>query len=58
MSLATIEEDTFSECSALTEIRYNGTLEEWDGVELQYPWNYGVYEVIVVCTDGTATYYW
>ena len=58
VSLATIEEDTFSECSALTEIRYNGTLEEWDGVELQYPWNYGVYEVIVVCTDGTATYYW
>ena len=58
VSLATIEEDTFSECSALAEIRYNGTLEEWDGVELQYPWNYGVYEVIVVCTDGTATYYW
>ena len=50
----------FNQCNSLTNITFNGTVEEWNAVEVlnvgHYSyWNYGVPTNVVHCTDGDVT---
>jgi hypothetical protein len=54
--VTTIESNTFSGCKSLVDIRYNGTIEQWNKIKfytyLGDEWNKGVPTTIAHCTDG------
>jgi regulator of RNase E activity RraB len=45
----------FFECSSLTEIKFDGTVEQWNAVTKGDNWNYGVPATKVICDDGEVT---
>lgn len=54
-SLSTIGTAALSDCSALVGIYYNGTTAEWDALEKQTAWDFGLGHYSVFCNDGTLT---
>jgi hypothetical protein len=42
----------FGSCSALTEIRFEGTKDEWRAIVKGKDWNYGCGNYVIKCTDG------
>ena len=42
----------FSSCSALTEIRFEGTKDEWRAIVKGKDWNYDCGNYVIKCTDG------
>lgn len=51
-SIKIIEGNTFYGCTSLNNITYNGTVEQWNQIELGYNWNYNVPATYVQCSDG------
>ena len=49
--LATVESDAFSDCSALADVYYSGTVEQWQDVANA---DVNLLPVTVHCTDGTT----
>ena len=43
---------TFDMCGALTEIKYNGTVAQWNSINKGNYWHHLVPESKVICTDG------
>jgi len=51
-SIQYIGEYSFSGCTALTRVNYNGTKAQWNNISLGYDWNYNCPFTVVHCTDG------
>lgn len=53
-SVTSIGDSAFYECSSLTSITYAGTVDQWNAIEIDPYWYYGVPAAEVVCSDGTV----
>lgn len=53
-SLTVIYDNAFVNCASLTNITFDGTMAEWNTIELCDGWNSGVPATYVTCTDGTV----
>ena len=54
--IITIGNEVFSACNNLTEITYNGTIEQWNQINKHDgDWNKNSYIETIVCTDGTIS---
>ena len=42
----------FKNCTSLTSITFNGTMSQWNYIELGDGWNIGVPATFVQCSDG------
>lgn len=51
-SLKVIGDEAFLLCSSLSEIRFEGTREEWNNIVKGKDWSYGVSALCVQCKDG------
>ncbi len=51
-SVTEIVSSAFSRCSNLTDIYFNGTIEEWNAIEKGGTWDYSTGSYTVQCTDG------
>lgn len=51
-SLKVIGDSAFLLCSSLSEIRFEGTKEEWNNIVKGKDWSYGVSALCVQCKDG------
>jgi len=47
-----IGEDAFAFCTALTDIRFAGTVAQWKSISKQEHWNEGAAFTVIHCTDG------
>lgn len=47
-----IYSSAFYNCSSLTSITYNGTMSDWNNINLGVGWNYNTGNYIIHCTDG------
>ena len=56
-SITTIDEYAFFYCSNLESITFDGTIEQWNAIELGYDWDLITGEYTIYCTDGTITKY-
>ena len=45
----------FEGCTSLTNIKFEGTVEQWNAIEKCEDWNYNVPATEVVCSDGVVT---
>ena len=54
-SVTSIGESAFYFCYRLTNITFNGTMEEWNVISKGTIWNFFVPATEVVCTDGTVS---
>ncbi len=50
-----VGENALLDCYSLLEIRFSGTLEQWEGAEKVEDWDRSVGKYTVQCTDGTIT---
>lgn len=51
-AVTSIGKQAFVGCKSLADIRYNGTIEQWQKIELGKGWNEDVPSTVVHCTDG------
>ena len=51
-SVISIGQYAFIECLNLTNIRYNGTIEQWNAIEKESGWNFETGNYTIHCTDG------
>ena len=51
-SVTSIGEKAFRGCKSLTSITFQGTMAQWNEIELDEDWNKGVPAKVVHCTDG------
>ena len=49
-SVTCIGEEAFGHCPLLRSVTFNGTIEQWENVDLAFGWN--DYVELVHCTDG------
>ena len=49
-SVTSIGEEAFGHCPLLRSVTFNGTIEQWENVDLAFGWN--DYVELVHCTDG------
>lgn len=54
-SLETIGENALANCSSLTGIEFNGTVEKWDTIVKAETWNSATGEYTINCSDGTIS---
>lgn len=52
-SVTGISSNAFKYCSALIDITFEGTMEQWNSVIKAANWNYDTGTVKVICTDGS-----
>ena len=53
-SVKSIGTNVFLFASDLEEIKFNGTIEQWQSIEFGSRWNKGISATEVICTDGTV----
>ncbi len=53
-SVTVIEAYAFQGCTSLTSVFFEGTIDQWNEIELGYRWNYSVPATCVQCSDGTV----
>lgn len=53
VSVTCIESFAFLDCADLTEIRYEGTTEQWNALEKDGSWDKNTGNYVVNCSDGT-----
>ena len=53
VSVTCIESFAFLDCADLTEIRYEGTTEQWNALEKNGSWDKNTGNYVVNCSDGT-----
>jgi len=54
-SVTSIGEGAFSNCTSLTQITYEGTMEQWNQITLGEEWNSGVPATTIKCKDGNVS---
>ena len=54
-SLKVIGDEAFLLCSSLSDIRFEGTKEEWNNIVKGKDWSYGVSALCVQCKDGDVS---
>ena len=54
-SVELIDQDVFDGCVALNEIQYEGTMEEWQKIDI-HVWAFDKYLERIVCTDGVIEF--
>lgn len=54
-SLETVGENALANCSSLTGIEFNGTVEKWDTIVKAETWNSATGEYTINCSDGTIS---
>ena len=54
-SVTSISYDAFYGCTGLTNIKFNGTIKQWNAISKGYYWKYSVPATQVVCRDGTIS---
>ena len=55
-SITAIEARVFLNCSSLTSIVYDGTIQQWNAISKGDHWNSAFSTIVVTCNDGTLTY--
>lgn len=53
-SMTSIGPESFRNCTSLTTINYEGTMEQWNAIELGKGWKNGIPATEVICSDGTV----
>ena len=53
-SVTVIEAYAFQGCTSLTSVVFEGTIEQWNAINLGHLWNAGVPATEVICSDGTV----
>ena len=53
-SVIFIGSGAFNNCTTLTTIHFEGTVEQWNAIEFGDHWNYNVPATEVICSDGTV----
>ena len=51
-NISKIKHYAFNGCESLTEIRFRGTVEEWNAIEKENYWNLDMPSCKVICTNG------
>lgn len=51
-TLKSLGEDAFQNCAILTDLRFEGTLAEWNAMEKEDGWNSGCPFTVIHCSDG------
>ena len=51
-SITKLEMRVFQDCTELTDIYFNGTIEEWNAIPKDSEWDLGTNEYTVHCIDG------
>jgi hypothetical protein len=51
-NISAINRYAFAYCSALTEIVFKGTVEQWRAITKNQEWNYVAGNYVVICSDG------
>ncbi len=51
-SVTIFDEYVFYNCSSLTNINFEGTIEQWNDIEKNSHWDYTLGEYTIYCTDG------
>ena len=51
-SVTIFDEYAFYNCSSLTNINFEGTIEQWNDIEKNSHWDYTLGEYTIYCTDG------
>lgn len=46
------DESAFSRCTDLTDITFQGTMQQWNDINKSYEWNANISDYTVTCTDG------
>ena len=54
-SVTSIGDSAFSGCTGLTSVTFEGTVAEWNAINIGYYWNYNCPFTEVVCSDGTVS---
>lgn len=54
-SVTQIGDRAFADCESLTEIRYNGTMSQWQNLAKGSDWDCDTGNYTVICTDGTIS---
>ena len=52
VGVVTIEDNAFENCSALTDIAFQGTKAQWNAIAKGYNWTLNTLATVVHCTDG------
>lgn len=52
VNVTNFETHLIAYCTALTDIYYTGTMEQWNTITKDSEWNIGANEYIIHCTDG------
>ena len=56
-SITSIGDGAFKDCVVLTKITFNGTVEQWNAIDLDnspLDWNHNIPATVVICSDGTV----
>ena len=54
-SVKHIESSAFAYCTSLTNLRFEGTVEQWNAISLGAWWNDNVPATEIICSDGTVS---
>lgn len=46
------DESAFSRCTDLTDITFQGTMQQWNNISKGTDWNYNTGSYTITCTDG------
>lgn len=52
VSIKSIGADTFDMCESLTSITFQGTIAQWEKIELGFCWSKDISTSVIHCTDG------
>lgn len=52
VSVIKLEKECLYYCSGLTDIVYNGTIEQWNRIIKEANWDIGAGDYVIHCTDG------
>ena len=55
VEITTLSFACFCQCRFLTNINYEGTINEWNNITKKTYWNYDVPATVVHCADGDIT---
>lgn len=55
-SVTSIGEGAFQNCTNLSSITFDGTVEEWNAIELGYHWRHNAPVTYAQCSDGQASF--
>ena len=54
-SVTSIDYRVFYDCTSLTTITFDGTVEEWNAITLGESWNYNIPATEVICSNGVVS---